>query len=145
MKIAKVIQWRILDARYWAIKRKIKLYESLAGHADSLKDKIGIYKLQAEKYRERKELEPILYEVCEMFGLPVSEVISGNRGRETTAARQVYYRRAREVTSLTYSAIGRITNRNYGTAIYGERQAYDVKEIDDKYRMIYDSRRSKND
>ena len=98
---------------------------------------------QTDKHRE--ELEPILLEICEALKFQPEELKGISRRRDVVDARHIYYRRAREVTSLPYYAIANYIGKNHATALSGERQAYDVKEIDEKYRMIYDSRRSKID
>lgn len=126
------------------LTRKVRILEIRSRRLESrINSLVKGEERQTDQHSE--ELEPILSEICRALKLQPGQLKSISRRRDVVDARHIYYRRAREMTSLPYYAIANYIGKNHATAIYGERQAYDVKEIDEKYRMIYDSRRSKND
>lgn len=81
--------------------------------------------------------DQILQKVSEKTGLSVEDLKSKSRKREICDARKVYFRRCRETTHSSYEQIGNAINRDHSTAVYGERQAFIIDEIEKLYDKIY--------
>lgn len=79
----------------------------------------------------------ILYDVSHRTGITVAALQSKCRKREIADARFLYFRRAKELTRASLSAIGMPVNRTHCDVIYGIEQALNVVELQDKYAFYY--------
>jgi len=108
------------------------------------KQDIPVYFVKiSENYPKEYEtsLADILQEVSEKTKIPIEDLKSSTRKREVVDARDIYYRRAREVCGKMYSLakIGREVNKDHATVLWGYREACETKEIADQYQEYYGS------
>lgn len=84
----------------------------------------------------------ILIDVCKRERVSFDAVMNGSRNREYTEARQIYYKRAREITGQSFKSIGNIVGKDHATVIYGVSVVETVKEIRDRYNMYFNNHKS---
>lgn len=95
-------------------------------------------------YLQRKKngntsLERILYEVSKLTGIPVEYFRSKTRQRNICEARQIYFKRAREMTCKTLYEIGALVNRDHATVMNGIKIVNDVKELRERYELYFNN------
>jgi chromosomal replication initiator protein len=86
-----------------------------------------------ESIKRKSILEKILSDVSNKSGIPEELMKSKTRDREVTEARQIYFKRARDITKLSSTAIGRLVGRDHSTVLYGIKLVNDVKGIRERY------------
>jgi hypothetical protein len=83
------------------------------------------------------ELDKILTELVLKTGITEYEVRSKSREREITEVRQMYFKRAREITNITLYKIGKFIGRDHATVFYGIKQVNTIPELIKKYNRYF--------
>jgi chromosomal replication initiator protein len=90
-----------------------------------------------EKGNGNTSLERILFEVSKLTWVPIEYLRSKTRQRNVCEARQIYFRRAREMTTNTLYEIGALVNRDHATVMNGIKIVNDVKELRERYKLYF--------
>lgn len=82
-------------------------------------------------------LKSILSDVSSKTGISIDALKSKSRFRQIVDARCIYFRRAKEITKLSYASIGFEVNRDHATVIFGLNKAYTIREVIELYNRIF--------
>ena len=81
----------------------------------------------------------VLMDVCRRTGITPEQVMSKTRKREIVDARQIYFRRCRELTKASLSEIGSVVYRDHATVLHGEKEAKNTNALVKLYDKCYGS------
>jgi len=93
-----------------------------------------------EKLKRKKPCAPlddILNTISIRTRISLDELKSKTRERPVADARFVYFRRAREKTTLSSSAIGEKVNREHATVLHGIEEALSTKAVIELYEYCF--------
>jgi len=83
-------------------------------------------------------LDAIIGEILEKTNLTRDEFSSRSRKREYVEARQLYFYRARKLTTYSLEKIGsKVKNGDHATVLYGIRQVATIPDLKQKYEEIF--------
>jgi hypothetical protein len=88
--------------------------------------------------RFRNTLETILEDVAEKTKTTVEDLKRKTRKREIVDARYVYFKRAKELTSKSLSAIGSIVGKDHASVLHGIREANTTKQVSELYNECFE-------
>jgi hypothetical protein len=88
--------------------------------------------------RFRNTLETILEDVADKTKTTVEDLKRKTRKREIVDARYVYFKRAKELTSKSLSAIGSIVGKDHASVLHGIREANTTKQVSELYNECFD-------
>ena len=85
-------------------------------------------------------LDRIIGEILEKTNLTRDEFVSKSRKREYVEARQLYFYRARKLTTYSLEKIGsKVNNGDHATVLYGIRQVAIVPSLKQKYNEVFNN------
>lgn len=87
----------------------------------------------------------VLLDVCRKLNVKPEDLKGRDRHRNYAEARQVYCRRARELTRASLQQIGNHINKDHATVLHSIRMANTVKEVADLYDKYYGTPRIKTE
>jgi hypothetical protein len=87
------------------------------------------------------DLEIILQEVSWKSNISIKEITSKSRKREFVEARQIYCKRAKETTSKSLRAIGKLVNVDHATVLYAIKEVNNLKCLSDRYNYYFNGRK----
>ncbi len=82
-------------------------------------------------------LEFILEDVAVRAKIPVETLKMKTRKREIVEARQIYFKRSKEVTKSSLASIGALVNLDHATVLHGITTVNDVRELTKRYDEYY--------
>ena len=99
----------------------------------------NIIVLKSVKYNlsGNTSLASILLEVSRKSKITLERLLSGSREREIVEARQIYFKRARETTNISYRLIGALVGLDHATVLHGVRNVDNVKELSIRYNLYF--------
>lgn len=83
------------------------------------------------------ELELILIDLCEKTKIPAVAIRSKMHDREISEVRQMFFKRAKELTNAPLSKIGRFINRDHATVSYGIKQVDRITSLKRRYNEYF--------
>lgn len=75
----------------------------------------------------------IMIVVCDLYRLPINDIISNSRKRTIVEARQVAIYLLNKYTDMSLVGIGRLFNRDHSTVIYSRDTVKDMIDVDHKF------------
>jgi chromosomal replication initiator protein len=84
-------------------------------------------------------LNVILNDVSHKTNIPVELMKLKSRGRPIVEARQIYFKRAKEITKCSLAAIGLLVNRDHSTVIHGICTVNNVRELSKRYDEYFNN------
>jgi chromosomal replication initiator protein len=100
-------------------------------------DKCRIIFHRVESSKRKSILERILSDVSNKSGISEETLKSKTRIREVAEARQIYFKRASQITKLSLAAIGKFVNRDHATVIHGIKAVNNIRELRQKYSEYF--------
>ena len=82
-------------------------------------------------------LENILADISNKERIPVELLKRKTRKREIVEARQLYFRRAREISGKSFSDIGSLLGLDHATVMAGIKHVNDTKDLTEKYNKYF--------
>lgn len=127
------VDYGITDIMIKLLKR-IKKTRNYKRIKDRFKKEVKIELLPMEN---GFSLEFILEDISNKTNIPVELMKLKTRGRPIVESRQIYFKRAREVTKFSLYTIGLLVNRDHSTVMYGIRTVNNVRELTRKYNELF--------
>jgi hypothetical protein len=82
-------------------------------------------------------LDSIFKQVCHKANLSIDVVKSKTRKRSIVEARQIYFKRAREITKKSLWEIGAYLNKDHSTVLHGIKTINSVPELKNRYDKYF--------
>jgi hypothetical protein len=105
--------------------------------AESMADEVLKLFTQPEPEQIKPTLADVLMSVSQKTKIPYADMFLKTRRREIVEARQIYFKRAKEMTNETFQRIGEFVNKDHATVMYGIDQVNDVKELSARYNSYF--------
>lgn len=86
------------------------------------------------------ELYNVLRIVAKKSRIPIEELLFGNRKREIVEARQIYFKRAKEITKNTLAIIGELVGKDHATVLHGIKIVNNVKYLTERYNIYFNGK-----
>jgi hypothetical protein len=83
----------------------------------------------------------ILKDVSIKTNISVDVMKGKSRKREVVEARQLFFKRAKEITNLSLSKIGSRLNRDHSTVLYGIKTVNNLKSLSERYDVYFNGRK----
>jgi hypothetical protein len=93
--------------------------------------------LKAKKFEI--SLNEIIDYICKRERISKERFTSKSRKREIVEARQLYFKRAREVTRNSLYTIGITVGKDHATVLHGIKTIDNVRELTEKYNIYFKS------
>ena len=94
-----------------------------------------------EKYLLKKSsietCRDFLHDYGTVIGIPLGELMSSSRKRELVFYRTIVFKILKKHFNMTLAQIGRLTNRDHATVMYGISKYDELKDLYPEYRHAY--------
>lgn len=94
-------------------------------------------KIEASLNVKQVNLNGILFDISQKSRIPIETLKAKTRKREVVEARQIYFKRAKELTTSSLASIGELVGRDHATVLHGIKTVGNVKELGQLYKHYF--------
>lgn len=133
--------WLYGDKISTGMSHEIALASSLGIPVVSKSEGTKQFAMSVRKVTPEARLRSVLKEVSNITGVSVDDMRSSSRKREVVEARQFYFKKAKDSTKASFSAIGKIVHRDHSTVIYGISVVDTVEVVRERYEELFEGKK----